>query len=141
MHGLLKCNRIWLTCVALHNMLLEVDGLAEKWDDGVQSDFQRDEQDDSDLPFSIRRLESPTGTKVYDFSGMGQGNDCISCSDNETGTKEDCETEENVTINDDGSINVSDLSLKLFREKLVIHFNILFLQNKIQWPKRNTNCN
>jgi len=141
MHGLLTCDRIWLTCVALHNMLLEVDGLAEKWDDGVQSDFQRDEQDDSDLPFSIRRLESPTGTKVYDFSGMGQGNDCISCSDNETGTKEDCETEENVTINDDGSINVSDLSLKLFREKLVIHFNILFLQNKIQWPKRNTNCN
>jgi hypothetical protein len=30
-------DMIWKTCCALHNWLLEVDGLDEQWDQGVQS--------------------------------------------------------------------------------------------------------
>jgi hypothetical protein len=30
LHGILNCDMIWLTCCALHNMILELDGLASK---------------------------------------------------------------------------------------------------------------
>ena len=33
MHGILNCDKTWLTCRALHNMLLGVDGFSEKWAD------------------------------------------------------------------------------------------------------------
>jgi Plant transposon protein len=36
LHGTENADKIWKTCCALHNMLLEVDGLDEKWEDGVQ---------------------------------------------------------------------------------------------------------
>ena len=39
--------------------------------------------------------------------------------------------------NEDGSVNISDISLDAFREKLIIHFNIMFKENKILWPQRN----
>jgi len=34
--GIETVNKIWLTCCALHNMLLEVDGLNQEWEGGVQ---------------------------------------------------------------------------------------------------------
>jgi hypothetical protein len=30
---------VWFTCCALHNWLLEVDGLDEQWESGVASDW------------------------------------------------------------------------------------------------------
>ena len=77
LHGLLQCNRIWLTCVALHNWLLEVDGLSKEWQSSVQSDYESNDDNNQDIPFAIRTLVSPTGAKVYDFSNMGTGNDCV----------------------------------------------------------------
>ena len=53
LHGLLQCDIIWLTCVALHNFLLKVDGLAERWDSGITSDFEQANDCDEDLPFAI----------------------------------------------------------------------------------------
>ena len=38
-HGILTCDLVWLTCCALHNMLLEVDGLSKKWDQGVSTNW------------------------------------------------------------------------------------------------------
>ena len=32
LHGIDVCDRVWLTCCALHNFLLEEDGLDEGWD-------------------------------------------------------------------------------------------------------------
>jgi len=34
-HGVDKVDDIWLTCCALHNWLLDIDGLSDKWNDGV----------------------------------------------------------------------------------------------------------
>ncbi len=34
-NGVDKVNQIWLTCCALHNLLLEVDRLSGKWNGGV----------------------------------------------------------------------------------------------------------
>ena len=31
LHGIANCDKIWMTCCALHNMLLEIDGLSEQW--------------------------------------------------------------------------------------------------------------
>ena len=31
------CDQIWLTCCALHNRLLFIDGLDKNWEDGVKS--------------------------------------------------------------------------------------------------------
>lgn len=35
-----KCDQIWKTCCALHNMLLFVDGLSEGWENGIPSHWQ-----------------------------------------------------------------------------------------------------
>ena len=34
LHGVEAVNKIWKTCCALHNMLLDVDGLEEGWEEG-----------------------------------------------------------------------------------------------------------
>ena len=35
-----KCDQVWLTCCALHNMLLHIDGLNKDWDSGVPSNWE-----------------------------------------------------------------------------------------------------
>ena len=32
------CDNLWLTCCALHNLLLNVDGLDKGWEHGINSD-------------------------------------------------------------------------------------------------------
>jgi DDE superfamily endonuclease len=39
-HGPAACDMIWLTCCALHNMLLERDGLATTWERGTPSEWE-----------------------------------------------------------------------------------------------------
>ena len=51
-------------------MLLEVDGLSEKWDGHIGL-FGK--EDDNILPFALRRLSSPNEIRNYDCSGMGPG--------------------------------------------------------------------
>ena len=35
-----KADNIWFTCCALHNWLLDVDGLGAQWTEGVQGDWE-----------------------------------------------------------------------------------------------------
>jgi hypothetical protein len=37
-HGAETTDKIWLTCCALHNFVLEADGLNKQWNNGVPSD-------------------------------------------------------------------------------------------------------
>ena len=136
LHGLLNIDRIWLTCLALHNALLDVDGLNEKWRDGVRLDYQTD-NNDNHLPFAIRRLVSDDSEKVYDFSGNGPGNDVILQNCNKSIQDQDQDVELPVETNRDGFINVRNMSLRNFCQKLIIHFNIMFQNNELKWPKRN----
>ena len=133
-HSVENCDRTWLTCCALHNMLLETDGLAEVWG----AEHERDEQTRREGDFARRRLWNPSLRR--DLSGSGVGNDC-----ERTGVGNDCErtggnndrVEETPIIpNNDGSINVCDLSLNQFRSHLIRHFNIEFLENNIKWPSK-----
>ena len=50
-------DSIWLTCCALHNMLLDVDGLSKSWNNGVRSSWELEtgEFGADDIPFAIHR--------------------------------------------------------------------------------------
>eukprot|EP00797_Seminavis_robusta_P021439 Sro3344_g347030.2 (377) ;mRNA; r:5289-6419 len=53
LHGETAADRIWLTCCALHNMLLQVDGLSEQWN----GEIGLNETDDLRFtPFALQRL-------------------------------------------------------------------------------------
>jgi DDE superfamily endonuclease len=60
-------DNIWFTCCALHNYLLEVDGLHKQWARGVSSDYEREmghhdtvEIERKNLrPEIFRRLDNP----------------------------------------------------------------------------------
>ena len=62
----------FLTCWALHNWLLEVDGLDKGWEEGVASMWEgnlglHDASDVHDhLPVPLQRMLSPTGLWRYD---------------------------------------------------------------------------
>ena len=60
-------DNIWLTCCALHNMLLDVDGLSKSWNNGVRSRWEAEsgEFGADDIPFAIQRLVDPTGTDEF----------------------------------------------------------------------------
>ena len=55
---------MWLTCCALHNLLLHVDGLDDNWEDGVPSCWEdiNNKYDErvrnNDTPFAISKLNS-----------------------------------------------------------------------------------
>jgi hypothetical protein len=135
-HGALAADAIWKTCCALHNWLLEVDGLDAEWERGVLSVWEGElgQFDPTDWAtqqsFALRRLQSETSIRNYDVSRMGT-------SDNlGDDLAPPCQGTEPAT--DDKSIRVvRKLHRDYFRRKLVEHFDILWRQNKIQWPKRH----
>jgi hypothetical protein len=81
LHGVDNADKIWLTCCALHNWLLEIDGLDESWEDGVPSDWEGElgnhENDGLVNKYAtpISRLHS--AARNFDASGMGPGEDRV----------------------------------------------------------------
>ena len=65
-HGLNSCYYILLTCCALHNMLLEVDGLSKQWQNGIPLYWEEEMDTRENLPFALKRLVSP-GEKKFRF--------------------------------------------------------------------------
>lgn len=78
-------DKIWLTCCALHNWLLDIDGLDEEWKEGVpvRSDWLGEmgnheagfDTPPSELPAMIARISTNLEPRTYDLSGMGPGKD------------------------------------------------------------------
>ncbi len=131
-------DSIWLTCCALHNWLLEIDGLNAKWSEvsmpGSDWDGELGECDfegiDVSVPWSIARLSQRLEPRTLDPSGMGPGSDvCEQPMQPDT----ECNTD---TVGVNGVKSVNGMSLKVFRQKLVYHFKILFARNEIKWPVR-----
>jgi hypothetical protein len=145
MHNTEVADNIWLTCCALHNMLLDVGGLSTGWNDGVPSDWELDSSgfEESDLPNSIRQLIDPTGgvgVCLYDATSIGhdyQGaanRDDIENDDNDDDNNQMVVTIEQFTASD--GIAVNQLSLSMFRSLLINNFNNSFHKNKVVWPTR-----
>ena len=140
MHGVKAADRVWLTCCALHNWLLEIDGLSSEWD-GEIGKFDIDPEND-DIPFALRRLDNGESRRNYDSSGMGLGyidqeDVCEGNNNNDEpiAMEQDVEVVEDYIINLSGTNDVHKLSSATMQKKLIKHFNILFKENKIQWPR------
>lgn len=129
LHGTDAADKIWLTCCALHNWLLVVDGLDEQW----RSDWDGSmgQLNAADMPDAVRRLfrrQAVTPTN-YDSSAIGYGPDRII---NDDPTPEFISRTE---LTEDGSIKVRKLSMNAFRERLITHFKIAFQKKELSWPK------
>ena len=146
--GVDSVDCIWFTCCALHNWLLDIDGLSEKWVGGVQqcnSNWEGelgglDDGVHKDVPNALTRLSENQDAWNFDLSGLGPGLDVIS----ETRTiftqeiRDDAGDEvlKQICVGKDRVQHVQFLSLAVFRRILVNHFAILFSQNEIVWPTR-----
>ena len=140
--GINNTDKIWLTCCALHNWLLEIDGLAKGWEHGVKSCWETEPDDPRDIPFAIKRLRAPGKKReiqmqLRDLSGMGHGTDVERSSTDEVEEERLVENEEQVNaIKENGKIPIRSLSLEYFRKKLITHFNIAYKKKEVQWPRR-----
>lgn len=116
-HGLGAVDDIWKTCCALHNMLLEVDGLAEDWREGVTGDWEGDwglhEREDS-TRFGISR--------DHDLSGLG------GMQDSDVGAS---------AAPTSGTRTVRNMELSSFRSSLIEHFTLKWRAREVRWPSRN----
>ena len=127
-------DNIWMTCCALHNMLLDKDGLTVNWD-GDMGLFDYDE-DSEQVPFSTRRLNNPFLRRNYDSSSMGPAPiDEADCDEEVVG--ESCVVDDTPIINNVSTDGINDVHLltnDFFRTKLVEHFDIQFKRNNVKWP-------
>ena len=135
LHGSETVDAIWMTCCALHNMLLEEDGLDKPWDGQTVPTSEWEGNlgafEDGDLPAPFLRLLRPAQARAYDTSSTGvpfaYGDDAEE-EDVALIADVDAETGEEVRV-------VRKLSMRYFRSKLVEHFDIKWRQGKIVWPK------
>ena len=132
-HGTVETDRIWLTCCALHNMLLDVDGISQEWESWEgELGLHSLESIRRNIPSAILRRMEEAGIDLatHDYSGMGRGND-IEISLNSiptfTGTIPNENSEKTRVVN--------DLDRDYFRKKLVEHFMIKRERNELVWPR------
>ena len=155
--GVENADKIFLTCCAVHNWLLDVDGLSEPWDGGVATSTtaaggqdddmqggwdgemgQYDDEDFAVLPAAIRNLNNPVAMRSYDLSGMGPGSDAILAD----GEELENYVEESIAVDVDNSRDdnqvelVRKLSLAEFRQRLIIHFDIAYHREEVRWPTK-----
>ena len=148
-YGVDSVDHIWFTCCALHNWLLEIDGLTQKWVCGVKmltSEWDGEmgcleyEGVRVDVPNALARLSTNLDPRNYDSTGLGPGLDVVdetrTLMNRDFGEREEDISRE-IEIGGDRVRHVRHLSLAVFRRLLVNHFSILFSQNKLVWPRRS----
>ena len=122
-------DKIWFTCCALHNMLLDIDGMSEDWL-GKVGFHEFDQVNPNSVPTAILRLSNNLTTRDFDLSGMGRVVDCL---DNDVIDVEYAAIEhekETKELSRHVIRHVCNLHLSYFRCKLVEHFEILWEQKK-----------
>ncbi len=128
----------------MHNWLLDIDGLSEKWVGGVRqsvSDWEGElggldfDGVHKDVPNALAGLSENLDARNYDSSGLGPGLDVIGESRTilTQEIREDAGNEvlKQISVGKDRIRHVQFLSLAVFRQLLVNHFAILIRQNKI----------
>jgi hypothetical protein len=146
-HNTEVADNMWMTCCALHNLLLDVDGLSHKWSDGVASSFENEDGQfqDIDIPSAIRRLVDPTGKeghrlRVFDSSRFG-----LRDADSRRDDDQDNKDIQNVNLNGSellklplvrSGASVSSINFHQFRAMLIDNFNIGFHKKELKWPRR-----
>jgi hypothetical protein len=108
--GVEACDKVWLTCCALHNWLLEVDGMEEQW----ESEMGQFEHAGDEPHHSLGHLSGRQESQTYDTSGMGRGNDIIEDENYDLVPKDERSTmavQEQLCLDNDGYRNVRNMSL------------------------------
>jgi hypothetical protein len=147
MHNSEVADNIWLTCYALHNLLLDVGSLlSDGWRNGVPShwELKNGEYDESEVPGAIWRL-------LVDLSGANQSaistynGITIGYKNNEEEEIDDCY--KNVYDNTENcppsttfrsGMAVKEMSSTCFRSMLLEHFDASFRNNDVTWPSNAT---
>lgn len=153
--GVECADNIFLSCCALHNWLLEIDGLDTEWRHGVPSDWEGAignevpiAQGNHILPDAIRRLLNPVAQRT---TGIGDQQELSVLQQGEHSSEElELQQQQHqlsasmthafgeprpVPTVISGVKIVRNLSLPFFQSKLVRHFDIAFRRNEIQWPR------
>ena len=141
-------DRIFLTCCALHNWLLEVDGLDKGWEEGVASMWQgnlglHDASDVQDhLPVPLQRMLSPTGLRRYDATSemdrtAAYANNAF-IFDEQSYRNHQCTRQEQQHEREGVTTVrvVQNLSLPYIRKTLIKHFYIAFSKMKSDGQER-----
>ena len=119
-------DEIWLTCCALHNKLLIMDGLHEDWGVGESSNAESNSTTNTNVsnmqtPFSVNRLN-----RNFPDNLQHDPNSIIHSS-----------LFDEYTI--DGKRIIQKMPLKIFRQCLIHHFDICFQMKSIKWPSKKKN--
>ncbi|KAL3762008.1 hypothetical protein ACHAWU_002104 [Discostella pseudostelligera] len=152
-HGIDKVDLIWLTCCALHNWLLDIDGLSSEWTGGEVANSDESEwlgelgaHDFSGvnrdrIPNAILRLSNNLTNRNFDASGMGPGDDVLVDRDHMPINSDHVSDRMEDQAGQSTRV-VKNLTLNFFRRKLIEHFHIMWSRNNIVWPQvRPTNQN
>ena len=117
-----SCDQMFLTCCALHNLLLDHDGLHNNWNESYDYDTNK-------LPFAMSRLRQPTA--VPQHADQDRADMLSDLTERSNLVSACCKyTEDNCRV-------VNKMPLELFKQCLVNHFDIRFQKNDIKWPTRN----
>jgi DDE superfamily endonuclease len=146
-------DKVWLTCCAIHNFLLEEDGL----DDWTGQLGMNDVADLQYAPFALQRLSGEEfalfGSRQHEREAtqdaqkrkhwnIGSQNNrevgSESSHDNDNMEEEHDDEAGEIAHAPDGSIQVNSLTYKEFRSRLVEHFDILYRKHQVRWPCRQT---
>ncbi len=81
LHKMESVNNVWLTCCALHNILLNIDGLDKPWD-GVhmlKSDYNQcfGELEFDDMPLAMQQQYSTDKICAYDTLMLESQSACM----------------------------------------------------------------
>ncbi len=144
LHGIQVVDKVWMTCCALHNWLLDEDGNGDEWTGGCaiedwlgklgENDLDHDEDNP---PAVFDRLLNNLNIRNYDLSGMGPGPDAIGTEmEMEDDNDNDDGGEFQATLREGDIVEVRKLPLTFFRSKLIQHFDILYRSGKLIWPRK-----
>jgi DDE superfamily endonuclease len=128
-HGIEKADNIWHTCCALHNWLLEIDGLSERW----ENDRELGGFDERDVRLmaahNVAFASENFNPQLLDNTRLGQNGDGAVQIDGNPDPASVPNTRNNVRV-------VKNLPFHYFRKKLIEHFSILYERREVKWPSR-----
>jgi DDE superfamily endonuclease len=138
--GARAADRIWLTCCALHNLLLESDGLNQEWEGELGNNDPQEIRQLPAAPLAISRLND---NRLRSFGSHQHMEESVreetvrrrlaGLADEQILSDDEEETE--IEQDEDGCIFVRTLPYDEFRNRLIDHFTILFNRNKVKWPR------
>lgn len=147
--NLTTVDNIWYTCCTFHNMLLNVDGLDERWKEGVRSPYEGElgyhdysvaTKNVVPLVFARANREANKNIRQFDISTVVEREPTIFDF-----TDEDDDEIMVVTENDEEVGAAAQLPIAkkvnstnhfVFRTMLVDHFHYLWLHQQLVWPSR-----